>query len=98
MLLSQEKNDTVNTDNNTEKSANAVSLESRILQICRSSAPEKNINPDDNLFEIGISSLVLADIHEQLDESFPGEIDISYLFDNPSVSELTKFLQSKSGQ
>lgn len=98
VLLNQEKNDTVNTGNNIDKSANAVSIESQILQICRSSAPGKNINPDDNLFEIGISSLVLADIHEQLDESFPGEIDISDLFDNPSVFELAKFIQSKAGQ
>jgi acyl-CoA synthetase (AMP-forming)/AMP-acid ligase II/acyl carrier protein len=97
-LINQEKNDTINTVNKIEKSANVVSLESRILQICRSGAPKKNINPDDNLFEIGISSLVLADIHEQLDEAFPGEIDISDLFDNPSVSELAKFLQSKVGQ
>ncbi|MFV9616134.1 MAG: non-ribosomal peptide synthetase [Gammaproteobacteria bacterium] len=92
-FLDQEKVESVNVV--TDANENANSLESRILQICKSSAAEKNINPDDNLFEIGISSLALAEIHEQLDKSFPGKIDISDLFDNPSVTELAKFLESK---
>ena len=70
------------------------SVESSILQVCNSTISDKNIFLDDNLFEIGISSLALADIHEQLEELFPGKIDISDLFDNPTVRELAAFLET----
>jgi len=69
-------------------------IESSILQVCNSTVNDKNIDLDDNLFEIGISSLALADIHEQLEELFPGKIDISDLFDNPTVRELATFLET----
>jgi acyl carrier protein len=54
---------------------------------------DKNISLDDNLFEIGISSLALAEIHEAIDEAFPGKVEISDLFDNPTIRELSDFLQ-----
>ena len=53
---------------------------------------DKDIKLDDNLFEIGISSLSLAEIHEQLDELYPGKVDIADLFDHPTVRELSAFL------
>ena len=40
------------------------------------------------------TELALADIHEQLEELFPGKIDISDLFDNPTVRELAAFLKT----
>lgn len=83
-ILTQASASTDNTD--------ASSLENQILQICKSTVPEKSIDLDDNLFEIGISSLALAEIHEHIDELFPGKIDISDLFDNPTVRELSSFL------
>ncbi|VAW53196.1 Polyketide synthase modules and related proteins [hydrothermal vent metagenome] len=79
--------------NNTHEEIVTDSVESSILQICNATISDKNITLDDNLFEIGISSLALADIHEQLEESFPGKIDISDLFDHPTVRELAVFLE-----
>ncbi|RKZ58067.1 MAG: AMP-dependent synthetase, partial [Gammaproteobacteria bacterium] len=52
------------------------STESKILTICNATVEDKEISLDDNLFEIGISSLALAEIHEQLDELYPGKVDI----------------------
>ncbi len=89
VLINQKKKAAVNNAENIDTN----SLESQVLQICRSIAPDKNICPDDNLFEIGISSLALADIHEQLDRLFPGKIDISDLFDHPTIRELSTFLE-----
>jgi aryl carrier-like protein len=48
----------------------------------------------DNLFEIGASSLKLIEIHENIDREFPGLIDLTELFDHPTIAELAKHLES----
>jgi len=70
----------------------AGTIENDLLQICNNTVEDKDIKLDDNLFEIGISSLSLAEIHEQLDELYPGKVDIADLFDHPTVRELSAFL------
>jgi len=70
----------------------AGTIENNLLQICNNTVEDKDIKLDDNLFEIGISSLSLAEIHEQLDELYPGKVDIADLFDHPTVRELSAFL------
>lgn len=69
------------------------SIEAKISEICHQVITDKTIGPDDNLFEIGISSLALAEIHEQLENDYPGKIDISDLFDHPTIRQLAIFLQ-----
>jgi len=83
------------SDNKVVSAVGDNTMQGVILQICRSTVTDKTINPDDNLFEIGISSLSLAEIHEQIDEKFPDTVDISDLFDNPTICDLAKFLESK---
>jgi len=50
---------------------------------------------NDNLFEVGASSLKLIEIHEQIDRLYPGLIDLTELFDFPTISELAKHLEGK---
>lgn len=71
----------------------ANSIEAHISRICRDTVLDKAIGIDDNLFEIGISSLALAEIHEQLEKDFPDQVDISDLFDHPTIRQLAAFLQ-----
>ncbi|MFO1393171.1 MAG: non-ribosomal peptide synthetase [Steroidobacteraceae bacterium] len=58
----------------------------------------KHVDVDDNLFEIGASSLTLIEIHEKIDELYPGVVDLTELFDFPTVSQLAKHLEAKLGQ
>ena len=71
-------------------------FETKISEICRNTVTDKTIGPDDNLFEIGISSLALAEIHEQLEETYPGMVEINDLFDYPSIRQLAEFLRQKT--
>jgi len=82
-----------NAGSSTPARPDESDLDNQILQICNSAVEDKNISLDDNLFEIGISSLALAEIHEAIDEAFPGKVEISDLFDNPTIRELSGFLQ-----
>lgn len=64
-----------------------------LLQTCREFSKEREIGPDDNLFEVGVSSLTLTEIVLAIDEKHPGRVDISDLFDYPSIRELAGFLR-----
>jgi acyl-CoA synthetase (AMP-forming)/AMP-acid ligase II/aryl carrier-like protein len=70
-------------------------LETRLQSICETALPGKRIDVHDNLFDIGASSLKLIEIHENVDREFPGLIDLTELFDHPTIAELAKHLESK---
>jgi acyl carrier protein len=57
--------------------------------------PGKRIDIDDNLFEIGASSLKLIEIHENINRDFSALIDLTELFDHPTIGKLARHLQSK---
>jgi acyl-CoA synthetase (AMP-forming)/AMP-acid ligase II len=73
-------------------------LEGRLQAICEAALPGKRIELHDNLFEIGASSLKLIEIHENIDRDYPGLIDLTELFDHPTISDLAKHLQGKLNQ
>ena len=69
-------------------------IEKRIKDIC-DAALERNIDVNDNLFEIGASSLKLIEIHEQIDRVYVGMVDLTELFDYPTIAELSHHLEGK---
>jgi acyl-CoA synthetase (AMP-forming)/AMP-acid ligase II/aryl carrier-like protein len=74
------------------------SIEGRLLKICNAVLAPRQITPQDNLFEIGASSLKLIEIHEQVDRDYPNQIDLTELFDHPTVADLAAHLSKKIGQ
>ncbi|MEO6186311.1 MAG: non-ribosomal peptide synthetase, partial [Steroidobacteraceae bacterium] len=76
----------------------ADSVESRLLRICNAVLTTRQVGPDDNLFEIGASSLKLIEIHEQIDRDYPNQVDLTELFDHPTVAELARHLSAKLAQ
>ena len=70
-------------------------IECRIQAIIDELLPGKRVDLDDNLFEAGTSSLALIQIHERLDREFPGLLELSVLFDYPTIRELAAWLQQK---
>ncbi len=71
-------------------------LVAELEMICREHSRERTIGPDDNLFEIGISSLTLTEIALAVDERYPGQLDISDIFDYPTLREIAEFLRQKA--
>jgi acyl-CoA synthetase (AMP-forming)/AMP-acid ligase II/acyl carrier protein len=61
--------------------------------ICREFARERTIGPDENLFEVGVSSLTLTEIVLAIDERYPGKLDVSDLFDYPTLRAIADFLR-----
>jgi len=72
-------------------------IEDKLKTICDTALEGKRVGINDNLFEIGASSLKLIEIHERIDHEYPGLIDLTELFDFPTIAELARHLQSKLG-
>jgi len=75
--------------------ASADRLEARLQEIIDELLPGKRLQPDDNLFEIGVSSMTLVQIHERIDREFPGQVELAELFDHPTIADLARHLESR---
>ncbi len=71
-------------------------LVAELVSICREFSKDRKVGPDDNLFEVGVSSLTLTEIVLAIDEKHPGKLDISDLFDYPTLREIAAFMKGKS--
>jgi acyl-CoA synthetase (AMP-forming)/AMP-acid ligase II len=77
------------------KVAAAGQIEQQIKAIVYDALPGKHVDIDENLFEVGASSLALIQVHERIDELYPGKVELTELFDYPTVSSLARHLEQK---
>ena len=82
----------------TPEVGSRTAIEDKLKTICDAALEGKRVDVHDNLFEIGASSLKLIEIHEQIDREYPGKVDLTELFDFPTIAELAQHLQSKLAQ
>ena len=68
----------------------------RLQAICQRVVPDRQIAPEDNLLEINLNSLALARLHEAIDREFPHRIEVSDLFEYPTLALLARFLDAHS--
>jgi len=72
-------------------------IENKLKTIVDTAMQGKRVGLNDNLFEVGASSLKLIEIHERIDHDYPGLVDLTELFDFPTIAELARHLQGKLG-
>lgn len=70
-------------------------IEARIKIICEATLGGRAVGVDDDFFELGASSLKLLEIHEQLEQNWPNKLDLTELFDHPTIAKLALHLQRK---
>lgn len=83
---------------NVPDSGSGTNMEQQLKSIFDTVLEDKPIGLKDNFFELGISSLTLAEIHQRIDDQFPGAVDITDLFDYQTISEVASFMQRKPAQ
>jgi acyl-CoA synthetase (AMP-forming)/AMP-acid ligase II/acyl carrier protein len=79
------------------ETASRSDIEEKLRAICDTALGGKRVDVNDNLFELGASSLKLIEIHEQIDREYPGQVELTELFDFPTIGELARHLESKLG-
>lgn len=67
-------------------------IERELAAICRQVFAGHAIARDQNLFELGADSLMLVSVHEQIEARFPGRVEITDLFDYPTIAALAAYL------
>jgi acyl-CoA synthetase (AMP-forming)/AMP-acid ligase II/acyl carrier protein len=77
------------------QSSSRNQIEDSLRLIVERALPGKRVDAEDNLFEIGASSLKLIEIHEQIDQQYPGLVDLTELFDFPTIAQLARHLEAK---
>jgi acyl-CoA synthetase (AMP-forming)/AMP-acid ligase II len=70
-------------------------IEDQLKTIVDTALEGKRVDLHDNLFEVGASSLKLIEIHENIDREYPGLVDLTELFDFPTIAELALHLEGK---
>ena len=91
--VGDDPSDELSSDSPPESADKSTDL--RLLGICNSTIKGMQVSADDNLFELGISSLTLAEIHASIENTWPDQVDITDLFDYPTVKELAAYLNAK---
>lgn len=84
------------TANATAGSANDSEYIHKLQFICDSLLPGRRIGAQDNFFEIGLSSLDLAQLGEKINEYYPDTVDITDMFDHPTLESLATLIESKT--
>ena len=66
--------------------------------MCTAALDARPIEVNESLFDAGVSSMKLMALHERIEERWPGVLDITDIFDNPSIAELAHFLGERLGK
>jgi acyl-CoA synthetase (AMP-forming)/AMP-acid ligase II len=67
----------------------------QLRAICEQELDGRSIDVDESLFDIGASSLKLIAIHERIERLWPGLVDVTDIFDHPSIAALARFIEQK---
>ena len=73
----------------------ASTVAAELQAICDSALTGRRIGPEDSLFDVGVSSLKLVGIQERIERRWPGLIDVTDIFDHPSIAELARLIETR---
>ncbi len=89
--------DALQTGSSDEGQSPVSEIEQQLLDICADVITEQKIRVNDDLFDLGVNSVALVEIHERIDESYPGQLEIEDLFDTPSIAAVARRLAGGQG-
>ncbi len=70
-------------------------VEQQLRAICESELGGRSIDVDESLFDVGASSLKLLAIHERIEQLWPGTVEVTDLFEHPTIGALAQFIESR---
>ncbi|HEY2417092.1 MAG TPA: non-ribosomal peptide synthetase, partial [Steroidobacteraceae bacterium] len=71
-------------------------IEQQLRTICETELDGRSIDVDESLFDLGASSLKLIAIHERIERLWPGLVEVTDIFEHPSIAALSAFIESKA--
>ena len=80
---------------NTAETEQQNEIERTLKEICDSLVAGKPVGVHDNIFDLGTSSLTLAQIHQRIETIYPGKLQVTDFFDYPTIAELAEYLKKQ---
>ncbi|MCC7461837.1 MAG: non-ribosomal peptide synthetase [Gammaproteobacteria bacterium] len=71
-------------------------IERALQQICEAALEGRHVELHENLFDLGASSLKLVAIHEQIDRQWPGAVEVTDIFDHPTIADMARFIERRA--
>ena len=100
--MEEEKNENNNNNNQQslpfKNSTQYENIEETLIKVCCKNLGYEDINIHHNFFELGANSILLAIIFKDLNEMFPGLLQVTDLFSYPSVSLLAEHISNTIDQ
>ena len=78
-----------------EDEGDLTPLQKELKTIFAAVVTDKTIGLNENFFDIGISSLALAEVHQRIDDAYPGLVDVVDLFEYQTINEVATFMEGK---
>jgi acyl carrier protein len=75
----------------------AIGVQQELLSMCEAELDGRHLDPDQSLFELGASSLKLITIHDRIEQRWAGIVEITDIFEHPSIRALGAFIESRLG-
>ncbi|HEX9140071.1 MAG TPA: non-ribosomal peptide synthetase [Steroidobacteraceae bacterium] len=82
-------------DQHPESDTSHGQIEQALQELVDAAMDGRRIAAHESLFEAGISSLKLVAIHEQIEQRWPKLLDITDIFDHPSIAELAQLIEGR---
>jgi len=70
-------------------------VEAELQDICDTVLEGQRIGPNDSLFDVGVSSIKLVGMQERIEQRWPGVVDVTDIFDHPSIAELAHLIEAR---
>lgn len=70
-------------------------IERDLKEICDAFFKDRPVGVHDNLFELGTSSLTLAQIYQRVETLYPDQIEVNDFFEYPTIAELAQYLEDR---
>ena len=70
-------------------------VERNLKEICDAFLKDRPIGVHENIFELGTSSLTLAQIFQRIETLYPGQIQVTDIFDYPTVAKLAAYIEQR---
>jgi acyl-CoA synthetase (AMP-forming)/AMP-acid ligase II/aryl carrier-like protein len=71
-------------------------IEQQLRNICESELEGRTLDVDESLFNVGASSLKLISIHERIERNWPGAIEVTEIFEHPTIRALARLIEAKT--
>ncbi|MHA7581386.1 SDR family NAD(P)-dependent oxidoreductase [Paenibacillus vandeheii] len=97
MQAGTENTGTVQT-NPVKENEDYANIERSVIEVCCKNLGYTELNVHHNFFELGANSILLSIIYKDLNELFPGILQVTDLFSYPTVSLLADYVHNKTPQ